>query len=433
MMSKGNVTFGNFFKISDIYQKFQRSLCHLVPWSLGPLLPPNLQKMPVKKYLLNPITDLARQGKLTGILLICGTIISMMLSNSDHSSSWLSLWDKEVDLPFLQKTVLWWINDGLMVAFFLLVGLEIKRELADGELSSVHQAMLPAFAALGGMLFPAIIFLTINFYSPTTRPGWAIPTATDIAFSLGILSLLGKRVPLSLKVFLTALAIIDDLGAILIIAFYYSSTVNLLMILLAAGTFGFMLLLNKYGMKNLVFYLVPGVVLWYFVLQSGVHPTIAGVLTAIAIPVESGGTLEHRLSRPVNYFILPLFALANTAIPLSFDLGIDILTPLSVGIILGLFLGKPVGIVLFANLPRWLRFSKGPSSIGLKQLIGLGFTAGIGFTMSIFISALSFPDSEHLNLAKLAIIAGSVLAAVAGLLILGTLPAYSEKRTTESE
>jgi NhaA family Na+:H+ antiporter len=406
------VAFCGLFKISDFYQENQIS--PLVTWSLGHLI------MPLRKYLISPIKELARQGQLAGIMLISATVLSMFLSNGDFASSWLRLWDTEVGFSFLHKSVQHWINDGLMVIFFLLVGLEIKRELADGELSSVKQAILPAFAALGGMIVPAIIFVIANLNSPETMQGWAIPTATDIAFSLGILSLLGKRVPLSLKVFLTALAIIDDLGAILIIAFFYSSPLDLTMILIAAGIFGLMVAFNRYGLKDLTFYIVPGVFLWYFVMKSGVHPTIAGVLTAVAIPLETGEALEHRLFRPVNYFILPLFALANTAIPLFFNNGSFFLTPLSIGIILGLFLGKPAGIVLCSYLPKWMKLSEGPAGIGLKHLIGLGFTAGVGFTMSIFISSLSFPDSDTLNLSKLAIICGSIISGMTGLIILST-------------
>ena len=378
--------------------------------------------MPIRKYLLSPITDLARQGRLAGILLICATAISMALSNSDLATTWIGIWDLEIGLPVFHKSVLHWINDGLMVIFFLMVGLEIKREVAEGELSSVKQAILPAFAAFGGMVVPALIFAVVHMNSPETRQGWAIPTATDIAFSLGVLSLLGKRVPLSLKVFLTALAIIDDLGAILIIAFFYSSSLDLVMLLIAAAIFGLMMGLNRAGLKNLSFYLIPAILLWYVVLKSGVHPTIAGVLTALAIPLETGAGLEHRLLKPVNYLILPLFALANTAIPLAFDPATGIVTPLAIGIILGLFAGKPLGIVFFSYLPKWLRLSDGPQGISVKQLTGLGFTAGIGFTMSIFIASLSFPDDVSLNLAKLAIIAGSVLAAVTGLVILTLSP-----------
>jgi Na+:H+ antiporter, NhaA family len=376
--------------------------------------------MPISKLILSPIRELSRQGKLAGILLIAATGLSMLLSNGDYASSWLRLWDAEVGFSFLHKSTLHWINDGLMVVFFLLVGLEIKREMADGELSTVKQSILPAFAAVGGMVVPAVIFLAANLNSPETMSGWAIPTATDIAFSLGILSLLGKRVPLSLKIFLTALAIIDDLGAILIIAIVYSSSVKISMLLAAAGVFGLMLLFNRLRLKNIAFYLGPGVLLWYFILKSGVHPTIAGVLTALAIPLETGNDLEHRLFRPVNYMILPLFALANTAIPLSIDISASFLTPLSIGIVIGLFIGKPLGIVLFSYLPKWFRLSDGPSVIGLKQIVGLGFTAGIGFTMSIFIASLSFPEEDLLNLSKLAIIAGSVLSAITGLMILST-------------
>ena len=383
--------------------------------------------MPINRYLLHPIRELARQGQLSGILLICATVVSMTLSNGDLASSWLKLWDMEIGVSFLHKSVLHWINDGLMVIFFLLVGLEIKRELAEGELSSVKQAVLPAFAAIGGMLVPAAIYISFNAGSPETRGGWAIPTATDIAFSLGVLSLLGKRVPISLKIFLTALAIIDDLGAILIIALFYTASLDLTMLLAAAGVFAVMVAFNRFGLKNLAFYLFPALFLWYFVLKSGIHPTIAGVLTAFVIPLESGKDFEHRLFRPVNYLILPLFALANTAIPLSVGNLSGLFTPLALGVILGLFVGKPLGIVFFSYLPSWFRIAERPDGIGFKQIAGLGFTAGIGFTMSIFIASLSFPENEMLNLSKLAIIIGSVLAALTGLIILSTSPKSQEE------
>jgi NhaA family Na+:H+ antiporter len=333
----------------------------------------------------------------------------------------------EIGVSFLHKSFLHWINDGLMVIFFLLVGLEIKRELAEGELSSVKQAVLPAFAAIGGMVVPAVIYISINAGSPETQGGWAIPTATDIAFSLGVLSLLGKRVPISLKIFLTALAIIDDLGAILIIALFYTASLDLTMLLAAAGVFAVMVAFNRFGLKNLAFYLFPALFLWYFVLKSGIHPTIAGVLTAFVIPLESGKDFEHRLFRPVNYLILPLFALANTAIPLSVGNLSGLFTPLALGVILGLFVGKPLGIVFFSYLPSWFRIAERPDGIGFKQIAGLGFTAGIGFTMSIFIASLSFPENEMLNLSKLAIIIGSVLAALTGLIILSTSPKSQEE------
>lgn len=383
--------------------------------------------MTLNKLFLDPIRELARQGKLTGVMLIAATVLSLLLSNGERAGTWLGLWDTEIGFSFLHKSILHWINDGLMVIFFLLVGLEIKREMTGGELATVRQAILPAFAALGGILFPAAIYAVLHVGSPETLQGWAIPTATDIAFSLGILSLLGKRVPFALKVFLTALAIIDDLGAILIIAIFYTSAIHLIMLLAGAIIFIIMLAFNRFGMKHLAFYLVPGLLLWYFILKSGVHPTIAGVLTAFAIPSSSAEDLEHGLTRPVNYMILPLFALANTAIPLSFDLGNQIFSPLSLGIILGLFLGKPAGILLFSYLPRWLNISEGPSGFTFKHILGMGFTAGIGFTMSIFISSLSFEHPNDANLSKLAIIAGSVLAATAGLVILSRSP------KTESE
>jgi NhaA family Na+:H+ antiporter len=383
--------------------------------------------MPIRNYLLNPIRELARQGKLAGILLILATILSMLLSNSDRGAGYMHLWETEIGFDFFNKSLLHWINDGLMVIFFLLVGLEIKRELVRGELSSVKQAILPAGAALGGVVLPALIYLLVHSGNATTVHGWAIPTATDIAFSLGILSLLGKRVPLSLKIFLTALAIIDDLAAILIIAIFYSTSLHLGMLLAGLGVFVLMLGFNFSGLKNPAWYLLPGAVLWFLILKSGIHPTIAGVLTAFAIPLDPGEELEHSLSRPVNYAILPLFALANTAIPLTFTDFSVFLTPVSIGILAGLFLGKPLGIVLFSVAMKALKIAEWPGRVRLQQMIGVGFTAGIGFTMSIFIASLSFTETETVNIAKLAIIGGSLLAAVTGMLILRFCPACEEK------
>jgi Na+:H+ antiporter, NhaA family len=374
--------------------------------------------MPIRKYLLNPVKVLAEQGKLSGILLICATIISLLLSNSERGQAYLNLWETEVGFDFLHKSMLHWVNDGFMVIFFLLVGLEIKREMVNGELSSFKQSILPVLAAVGGVVVPSLIYVAFNIGSPETLHGWAIPSATDIAFSLGILSLLGNRIPLSWKVFLMALAIIDDLVAILIIAIFYSTSLNFFMLGAGGVVFIIMLLMNRFRVTNLGAYLIPGLLLWYFIMKSGIHPTIAGVLAAFAIPLVSGIELEHRLTRPVNYAILPLFALANTAIPLSFSSMEGFVTPLSLGIILGLFIGKPLGIVLSCYLMKISGIAKWPSGANWKQLTGVGFTAGIGFTMSIFIASLSFTDYHLTNQAKLAIIAGSLIAAIAGLIIL---------------
>lgn len=376
--------------------------------------------MPISRYIVQPVAELARQGKLSGILLVGATALSMCLANGSFADSWLNIWETEIGFSFLHKSLLHWINDGLMVLFFLLVGLEIRREIHEGgEISTLQKAIMPVFAAAGGMLAPALIYLAFNFGSPETLNGWAIPTATDIAFSLGILSLLGKRVPLQLKVFLTALAIIDDIGAILIIAFFYSSGVQLLMVAAAAAIFACMLLMRKMKVGHAAWYVIPGLLLWYFILKSGIHPTIAGVLTAFALPFQAGEILEEKLGRPVNYMILPLFALANTAIVLTFNSGAELVSPMTAGILLGLFIGKPLGILLFYYLPGLLGIIRNnPAPISFRQIAGLGFTAGIGFTMSIFISVLSFPGDAAGNMAKLAIIAGSMLSALAGILLL---------------
>jgi Na+:H+ antiporter, NhaA family len=374
--------------------------------------------MVVRKHIIHPIKELAENGKLTGIMLITATFVSLILSNSDYGISYLKIWNTEIGSPFLHKSILHWINDGFMAVFFLLAGLEIKRELLRGELSTRKTAILPVAAAFGGILLPAIIFSLLNVRNPGNMHGWAIPTATDIAFSLGILSLLGNRVPFALKIFLTALAIIDDLAAILIIALFYTHELHFDMIIFAALVFIILIIMNKMKIKQLYFFFVPGVALWYFILESGIHPTVAGVLLAFTIPVNLIEELEHRLNKPVNYFILPLFALANTAMPVSLDQTGNLLSPLSLGIIFGLVIGKPAGIALASLLAVRLKFASLPAGIKWKQIIGLGMTAGIGFTMSIFIASLSFEAESTLTLAKLSILAGSFVSAVAGILLL---------------
>lgn len=362
----------------------------------------------------DPIKDLAESGKLAGLLLILATVLSISLANSGRAESYLSIWHMEIGFDFLHYSVLHWINDGLMAIFFFLIGLEIKRELQDGELAVKEKAILPVLAALGGMLFPAIIFFLFNTGSAERLNGWAIPTATDIAFSLGILSLLGKRAPLSLKIFLTALAIIDDLGAIVIIATFYTHNLHFLMLGIAVLFAMSMFALNRFKVKYLFFYVIPALGLWYFILKSGVHPTIAGVVAAMFIPKGMAHKLELSLHRPVNYFILPLFALANTAIPLVFDSS-RVFSGLTAGILFGLLLGKPLGITLFSWIGVKTKISALPAGAGWKQLAGTGLLAGIGFTMSIFIAGLSYKEPAVLDISKLSILAGSTLSALFGL------------------
>ena len=370
--------------------------------------------MKATRFITEPIRDLAESGKLSGLLLILATGLSLFLSNSDRAASYLSIWHIEIGFDFLHESVLHWINDGLMAVFFFLIGLEIKRELLEGELAVKEKAILPVLAALGGMIFPALIFFAFNSGSKEHITGWAIPTATDIAFSLGILSLMGKRAPLSLKIFLTALAIIDDLGAIVIIATFYTSTLHLGMLLLAAVVVLILFILNRMNVKYFVVYLIPSLFLWYFILKSGVHPTIAGVVSALFIPKNIAHKLELSLHRPVNYWILPLFALANTAIPLNLEFS-GAFNGLTLGIVLGLLIGKPLGICLFAWIGIKTRISVLPGDTSWQQLAGTGMLAGIGFTMSIFIAGLSYTVPVVLDISKLSILAGSTLSALCGM------------------
>jgi len=306
-----------------------------------------------------------------------------------------------------------WVNDLLMAVFFFLVGLEIKRELVIGELSTTRKALLPFIAALGGMLLPGLIFTAFN-YSTENLHGWAIPTATDIAFSLGVLSLLGKRVPLSLKVFLTALAIIDDLGGILIIAIFYTGKIDMLYLMLSSAIMVILYFLNRRDVQSFVYYILPILFLWYFIYKSGVHATIAGVVAAFFIPTKNVEKYEHILHKPVNFFILPIFALANTTIALSADSIPHIYSRLGLGIILALFLGKSLGITTFVYLSVKTKICA-LHKISMKDIFGVSMLAGIGFTMSLFFTALSFKHPENADIARLAIIIGSTISALVGL------------------
>ncbi len=301
-----------------------------------------------------------------------------------------------------------WINDGLMAIFFLMIGLEIERELYVGELSEPKNATLPAFAAVGGMVTPALLYFLCN-RGAGTLAGMGVPMATDIAFALGVLALLGNKVPASLQIFLAALAITDDLGAVVIIALFYVGEFSLLYLVLASGLFMGLLILNRLGIQRLPIHLIMGVVLWYFMLKSGIHATLAGVLLAFAIPFDRGDEespsykLQHFLHKPVAFLIIPLFALANAGIPLAGNPFDGLGTSNSIGILAGLFFGKPLGIALFSLLAVKLGLSQLPSDMSWKHIIGAGFLGGIGFTMSIFITLLAFAEKETIQVSKIAV------------------------------
>ncbi|WP_264520999.1 Na+/H+ antiporter NhaA [Flavobacterium sp. N1994] len=366
-------------------------------------------------------SDFFESEKAGGFILIACTLLSLFLANSAWSESYLHLWHQ----PLGNHSIEHWINDGLMTIFFLLIGLELEREIYAGELSNLKNALLPISAAIGGMLIPAGIYLWMN-YGTVTQSGAGIPMATDIAFALGILSLLGNRVPTSLKVFLTALAVIDDLGAILIIAVFYTKSLVWSNLFIALSIFTFLLLLNRLKVRNLIPYLIGGIAMWYFMLNSGVHATITGVLLAFAIPFGNGNEnstsyiLQHFLHKPVAFIILPLFALANTAIILNSNWHYAMLHQYTLGIALGLLIGKPLGIWLFSFLSVKLKISSLPEDLNWKSILGVSFLGGIGFTMSIFITLLAFSDENHINNAKIMILISSLIAGIIGLLYLKT-------------
>lgn len=379
--------------------------------------------MSVLPSLRKRLHALLHDSRSVGILLLLCTLLSLSLANAPLQKYWLHLWDLHTSSPallHLPHNILAWVNDGLMAIFFLLAGMEIKRELVSGALSSVQKALLPALAALGGMLCPALLYLCVNAGTPLQN-GWAIPMATDIAFSLGILSLLGKCVPPAVKVLLMALAIIDDLGAIITIAIFYTDALQWAYLGGAAACIALLLLLNRRGVKRSSWYLIVGTILWYCMFNSGIHATIAGVLLAFCMPLTVTHTLERKLHIPVNFIVMPLFALANTAMQLPWPVGPALVHPLSIAIILGLFAGKPLGIMLLS----WTGVRTGlvalPEGLGWKQLLGMGFMAGIGFTMSIFIATLAFTDVLLQDIAKIGIMAASLLAGVAGFLYFAAL------------
>lgn len=366
----------------------------------------------------------------SGILLLLFAMLALIIVNSPLQSLYFEI--KYTYIPInigdfsFTKNVSHWVNDGLMAIFFFVIGLELKREILEGELSSFDRMVLPAIAAIGGMLAPAVVYVLINYSNPENMSGWAIPTATDIAFSLAVLLLLGKSVPLSLKVFLLSLAIIDDLGAVLIIAFFYTSEISMIYLSYSAAVLALLILLNLSGSQKMYIYILLGIFLWYFVLKSGVHATIAGVLLATTIPNNQKNSiddsmlkqLERKLHNFVGILVLPIFAFFNSDINFS-DVTLDSLySPLSLGIVLGLLLGKPIGITFFSYIGMKTKLFKLPDDVTLKDIFGLSFLCGIGFTMSLFINGLAFSDPVLVDSSKLGIFIGSIVSAVAGYLIL---------------
>lgn len=363
-----------------------------------------------------------------GILLVLATITSLLLANSSIAEQYTSFWKTEIGSNLggfhLKHSLTGWINEALMTIFFLLVGLEIERELYIGELSSRKRAMLPVMAALGGMIFPALVYFLFNFNHPESISGVGIPTATDIAFAIAIMSLLGDRVPPALKVFLTALAIIDDLGAIVVIGIFYGNGFSGIYLILTAIICAILYLLNRRENENFWIYLFLGLSLWFCMLHSGIHATLAGVILAFALPFKSGSPatlsyrVEHKIQWPVTFLILPLFALSNTAITINSEMTGALLSPESLGIFFGLLIGKPVGIFLFSLLAIQLGIASLSSSINKTMLFGAGILGGIGFTMAMFVDNLAFTNTQQIDLGKISILIGSTTAAALGFLLL---------------
>ncbi len=370
--------------------------------------------------------------KASGIILLICTVAALLVANSPLGTSFLDFWHIKAGFQFgdfqIKYSVEHWVNDGLMAIFFLLIGLEIERELYIGELTNLKHALLPIFAAMGGMVTPALLYLLLTVGTPA-QAGFGIPMATDIAFALGVLSLLGSKIPISLKVFLTALAIIDDLGAIIVIAIFYTNNFSFFYLALALGIFVLLIVFNRLGINALPLYLIPGVLMWYFMLQSGIHAAIAGVLLAFAIPFRDGRAtspshkLQQFLHKPVAFLIMPLFALANTGISFLGMSLTDLFTRNTFGILLGLMIGKPLGIIAFSLFAIKMRLSALPEGVVIRHLIGAGFLGGIGFTMSIFITLLAFDDAALVQSSKIAIILASLFAGLIGFLILQRDPA----------
>ncbi len=426
---------------------------------------------PIEK-LIRPFKEFTRAEASSGILLIICTVIALIWANTGISESYFNLWHTKISLGVesfkLDYSLHHWINDGLMAVFFFVVGLEIKREFLVGELSTARQAILPAAAAFGGMLFPALIYFFFNI-NGKGEAGWGIPMATDIAFVIGLMALLGSNVPVNLKIFITALAIADDIGAVLVIAFFYTAELSLSALLFAGGIFVILLIANRLGVRNLLVYIILGLALWIAFLLSGIHATVAGVLLAFVVPATSryntrdflatGKELleefdregkegpnvlaneerqdivqtlesscrkvltplqrfEHSLNPWVSFFIMPVFALANAGVPLQQDFFESLVNEVSLGIIAGLFIGKQIGIFVFSWLAVKLNIASLPTKVKWKHIYGAGILAGIGFTMSLFITNLAFTSEELTNIAKTGILAASLISGITGYFVL---------------
>ena len=381
------------------------------------------------KWARSTVEEFLRLEAFGGFVLVFAAAIAMIWANSPAGPFYETLLALPVSIQAgafaVAKPLLLWINDGLMAIFFLLVGLEIKREALEGELSSLDRAALPGIAAVGGIILPALVYAALNASDPATLRGWAIPTATDIAFALGVLALVGTRAPSSLKLFLLALAIIDDLGAIVIIAAFYTSDIAVGSLVLAGGAIVALAVLNRLGVTRLAPYILLGIILWICVLKSGVHATLAGVALAFAIPLRVDGedeatlhSVEHGLHPWVTYAILPLFAFANAGVPLGGVSVHDLLKPVPFGLALGLFVGKPMGVMAASIVAVRLGIAALPDGTRWSQLCGVSLLAGIGFTMSLFIGTLAFTGPEHLTQLRIGVLVGSLLSAASGYVVL---------------
>ena len=390
------------------------------------------------RYLSSPFKWFFKLEAASGLILLISAIIALIISNSTYSNIYFDSLNEYLFIGInnfgLKLSVLHWINDALMAIFFFFVTLEIKREFIQGELSTIKQAILPIVGAVGGMLVPALIYIYINYETPETLNGWAIPSATDIAFSIGILSLLGSRVPISLKVFLTALAIIDDLGAIIIIAFFYTGDLNIYYLALIIGTFLVLVILNKFGVKKFLPYLIVGIFLWFFTYESGIHATIAGVLLACSIPHRKKDhdfslltKIEHSISPYVAFGIMPLFAFANAGVSLNGLTFASLLAPVPLGILLGLFIGKQFGVFIFSYVSIKAGFAQMPNNANWVNFYGVGVLTGIGFTMSLFVGNLAFVENtQYVDGVKIGVLSGSLLSTIFGYFLLLLYPNKSK-------
>jgi NhaA family Na+:H+ antiporter len=368
---------------------------------------------------VRPFLDFFKAETSAGRLLLITTAVAFLWANSKWADFYFHIWEIPLPILVLTKTLHHWINDGLMAIFFFLVGLEIKREMTVGELASLRKAALPVLAAIGGMLFPALIYLFCNLSEPASR-GWGIPMATDIAFSLGILGLLGPRIPLALKIFLSAFAIVDDIGAVLVIALFYTAEISWIALGCAFAVVVILFSLNRGKSESIWLYIIFGLILWVCVLKSGVHATVAGVLLAMFIPADKVHKLEHALHPWVAFAIIPIFALANAGVSLRNTSLALIAHPIFIGIVMGLVVGKQFGVFLASLLGIKTGMAALPQDVTMKQIYGVGWLGGIGFTMSIFVATLAFEENELLSISKLAILSASIISGIGGWILLKT-------------